>query len=137
MNGPLRLPVCPHCGARFFYKQIRRTKGNRQGQCPHCGGKFVIVYKKQRVFLFLGAAAVAVPLNILLLWGIQVKSLLPLFLITLLLVTLAALLTPFVVRYRKRPPKEYRREKKRPAGIPAEADRRSNRGKRPPAAKGT
>lgn len=111
MRSPLRLPLCPYCGARFFYGQVSRTKGERQGQCPHCSGKFVIAYKKQRAFLFLGAAAVAVPLNILLLWGLDVNSLIPLFVVTLITVVLAVLLVPFVVRYQKRPPKVRRRDK--------------------------
>lgn len=103
---PLRLPVCPHCGARYFYGQVSRTKGNREGQCPHCGGKYLIVYQKQRILLFLAAAAVAVAFNILLLWGFEVQSLIPLYVSTLLFVIAAFLLVPFAVRYQKRPPKQ-------------------------------
>ena len=111
----LGLPLCPYCGARFFYKQVSRTKKDGEGVCPHCGGKFRIVYKRQRVLLFLAVAAVAVAANFLLLWGLDAASVIPLYVVTLLLVLLAFVLVPFVVRYRKRLPKALRADQK-PAG---------------------
>lgn len=101
----LGLPLCPHCGARFFYRQVNRTKKNGEGVCPHCGGKFRIVYQKQRILLFLGVAAVAIVVNILLLWGLELSTVIPLYVATLLFVLLAFALVPFVVRYEKRLPK--------------------------------
>lgn len=107
----LGLPLCPHCGARFFYRQVNRTKKDGEGVCPHCGGKFRIVYRKQRVLLFLAVAALAVAVNILLLWGLEVNTVIPLYTVTLLFVLFAFVLVPFVVRYEKRLPKAQRAPK--------------------------
>ena len=78
---------------------------------PHEKGKFRIVYRKQRVLLFLAVAALAVAVNILLLWGLEVNTVIPLYAVTLLFVLFAFVLVPFVVRYEKRLPKAQRAPK--------------------------
>ena len=70
-----------------------------EGVCPHCCGKFSIVYRKQRVLLFLAVAALAVAVNILLLWGLEVNTVIPLYSVTMLFLLFSFVLVPFVLRY--------------------------------------
>lgn len=96
----LRLPLCPYCGARFFYWQVRKNGFRKTGTCPYCRKKFCI---EKRGLLILLPAAVLVMVGVnFLLMRIPAMNLSAVSLFTALGVTAAYLLLPFAVRYRKR-----------------------------------
>lgn len=94
----LKLPLCPYCGARFLYPDVRRSKNRKTGTCPNCGREFRISGGKGRAVLFPVCALVLVGLDVLLL---QVPSMNLTFLlaVTALGVGVALLLVPYTVRY--------------------------------------
>jgi transposase-like protein len=99
-NG-VTLPVCPYCGARFLYGQVKRMGGRGTGKCPHCGKVFRISSGRGRAVLFSVTAAALVCLNLLLMQAPAV-SMAFLLGVTAAGVVAAWLLLPYTARYRRR-----------------------------------
>ena len=49
MKFPLRLPVCPHCGGKFSYRQVNKTKKQKEQVCPHCKTMYACSYDTKRL----------------------------------------------------------------------------------------
>lgn len=94
----LKLPLCPYCGARFLYPDVRRSKGRKTGTCPNCGKTFRVSGGKGRALFYLVCALVLVGLDVLLL---RVPSMNLTFLLaaTALGVAGSLLLVPYTIRY--------------------------------------
>lgn len=95
----LKLPVCPHCGARFLYPDVRRSQNKAAGTCPHCGGTFRISGRRGRTVLFAVSSLILAGINFGLL-GIPSINLTVLLAATALGVACVRLLIPYTVRYR-------------------------------------
>lgn len=96
----LKLPLCPYCGARFFYPDVKKNRG-KNGICPHCKKEFRIVRGGSTALLFIAALLVIVGINWLFLTLPSVN--LPfLLIITAIGVTITWFLIPFTVRYKTR-----------------------------------
>lgn len=96
-----RLPVCPHCGTVYHYKDIKNEIKQKQDTCYHCKKQF-------RVSFFPGVLIcggilliLCIALNILVLFRMRDFQLWPLFLITLVFILLLYLLIPFFTSFRK------------------------------------
>ncbi len=96
----LKLPLCPYCGARFLYGQVRRSRFRKTGICPHCGKRFRITSWRGMLFLLPAAVLAMVGVNLLLL-QIPGMNLSVLSLFTVLGVTAVYFLLPYTVRYRR------------------------------------
>lgn len=95
----LKLPVCPYCGARFLYPDVKRSKGNKTGKCPHCGKKFHITAGRGLAVLLPAALLVLIGINFLLLC-IPDMNLFYLLAVTAAGVIFTYFLIPYAVRYR-------------------------------------
>lgn len=93
-----KLPLCPYCGARFLYPDVKRTSNGQTGICPHCGKEFRISGRRRRAVLYAVSALALVGLNLLLL-RIPSMNLLFLLAATAAGVAGALLLIPYTVRY--------------------------------------
>ena len=95
----LKLPLCPYCGARFLYPDVKSHRKSKTGICPNCNHKFKIDSKYKYV-LFLCAFLLLIGLNCLLL-TLPSMNLWYLLVVTGIGVAVTRLLIPFTVRYRK------------------------------------
>ena len=114
----LRLPLCPYCKARFFYREVAKNRKEGRMECPHCHKTFLIKSRRPRAVLYGAAAVLAVACNVLLMYWIPFLTMPVLLCATLLILLAAWLLTPCAVRYQaldRRERKKYKRERT-PAG---------------------
>lgn len=95
----MKLPLCPHCGARFLYPDVRRRMMQKTGVCPHCKKDYRI---SRRGFAFFIPVSLFILflLNFLLL-QIPDMNLFFLLAVTAAGVVAACLLAPFALSYRK------------------------------------
>lgn len=95
----LKLPLCPYCGARFLYHDVRKIHGT--GKCPHCGKTFRAVRGRGLAVLIPAAVLAMIGVNILLM-NIPSMNLTYLSAVTAAGVLITYLLFPFTVRYKPR-----------------------------------
>ncbi len=98
---PLRLPLCPHCGARFFYKQVVKAKKQDNMVCKHCKKQFQISYKKGTALLIALAILILIIFNILLLAYFSFTNVIGLFLVAIIGISITYFLIPYTVRFKK------------------------------------
>lgn len=95
----MKLPLCPHCGARFLYPDVRRHMMQKSGVCPNCKKKYRISRRGFAIFLPVSLLALFL-LNFLLL-QIPDMNLIFLLAVTAAGVVCISLLAPFALAYRK------------------------------------
>lgn len=95
----LKLPLCPNCGARFLYPDVKQIIREKSGTCPHCGKTFRTAGKPQRAALFAAAAFLMIGGNLLLL-RIPAMNLFFLTVTTAAGVAVTWLLIPFTARFK-------------------------------------
>lgn len=96
-----RLPVCPHCGTVYHYKDTKSAIRQKTNTCYHCRKSF-----QAKVFPYILIGAIlplilCVALNIFLLTRMQSLQLIPLFAVTLVFILLIILLVPFFTKFKK------------------------------------
>lgn len=96
-----KLPICPHCGAVYRYKDTRTAIKKKVNTCYHCEKKF-----KARVFPYILVGAIVpiilcIALNIFLLTRMESIMLIPLFAVTLGFILLIYLIIPFFTKFKK------------------------------------
>ena len=96
-----RLPVCPHCGTVYRYRDTRRALKNKENTCYHCKNRF-----KARSFpyIFVGAVVplvLCIAVNIFMLTRMKSLQLLPLFAVTLAALLIIYLIIPFFTKFKK------------------------------------
>lgn len=96
---PLRLPICPSCGARFLYLQVRQNRKEKIVVCPHCKKKLRVSYKKNTALLILFAVLILIGVNYLILAITPYINFIGLFIVTFVGVIITYFLIPFTVRY--------------------------------------
>lgn len=94
----LKLPICPYCGARFLYPDVKKRKGST-GTCPHCRKKFHITAGRGLAVLLPAAVLFLIAINFLLL-TIPDINIFYLMAVTAAGVILTYFLMPYTVRYR-------------------------------------
>ena len=95
-----RLPVCPHCGTVYHYKDTKAAIKNRENTCYHCEKKFVA---KRFPYLIIGALiplVLCIVLNIVLLSRMESLQLWPLILVTLVFLLIIYLIIPFFTKFK-------------------------------------
>ena len=98
-----RLPVCPHCGTVYRYKETKSTVGikRKKNICYHCKKEFTASLWPFVAIEALVLAAICVVINILILSRMRELSLIPLFAVTVSFILLIYLIFPFFIRFRK------------------------------------
>ena len=96
-----RLPVCPHCGTVYRYRDTLKAQRQKDNTCYHCGKSF-------RAGILPGAALEALILlplcvgfNILLLTRMERLDLFALFASTAVFILLAYVCSPYFTRFKK------------------------------------
>ncbi|WP_405356346.1 MJ0042-type zinc finger domain-containing protein [Ruminococcus sp.] len=96
-----RLPVCPHCGTVYRYKDTKQAIRNKENTCYHCQKRF---RAKMFPYILVGAIlplALCIGLNIFLLTRMTDLQLLPLFGVTLGFMLIIYLIIPFFTKFKK------------------------------------
>ncbi len=105
----LKLPVCPHCGAVYSYKEVRQMKSGTK-LCYHCNKKFSI-HKKKNAWVFMTVVCIIL---IIINTAIMISSenFIPVLFVLadMLVITAAFLLLPLTVRFR---PEKFSKAEKR------------------------
>lgn len=96
-----RLPVCPHCGTVYRYKDTKNAIRKKDNICYHCQKEF-----RARIFpgIIVGAAlplVICIAINIFMLSRMKEAQLLPLFAVTLVFLLIVYLIIPFFTSFRK------------------------------------
>ena len=96
-----RLPVCPHCGTVYRYKDTKAAIKNKDNICYHCDKKF-----RAGIFpgIVVGAViplAVCIAINIFLLSRMKEFQILPLVAVTLVFILIIYVIIPFFTKFRK------------------------------------
>lgn len=96
-----RLPVCPHCGTVYRYKDTKDAIRKKDNTCYHCQKEF-----RARIFpgIIVGAAlplVICIAINIFMLSRMKEAQLLPLFAVTLVFLLIVYLIIPFFTSFRK------------------------------------
>lgn len=96
-----RLPVCPHCGTVYRYKDTKAAIKNKENTCYHCKKKFTA---KRFPYILVGALiplVLCIGFNIFLLTRMKNLELLPLFAAALLCILIIYLIIPFFTKFKK------------------------------------
>ena len=94
----MKLPLCPYCGARFLYPDVRKAQNENRGVCPHCGKTFRIFGRAGRSVLYAVSALLLIGVNLCLM-KLPSANLTVLLAVTILGVTAVRLLIPYTIRY--------------------------------------
>ena len=96
-----RLPLCPHCGTVYHYKDTKKAARDKHHTCYHC-------HKEFRATLFPGVIVIGgimlilcIGTNLLLLSRMNALNLILLFGATIIYILLCYVLIPFFVRFVK------------------------------------
>lgn len=101
-----RLPVCPHCGTVYRYKDTKEAIKKKDNICYHCKKKF-----RTKIFPYIIIGAVlpliiCIAVNIFLLTRMENLLIIPLFAVALIFILIIYLIIPFFAKFRKTEDKE-------------------------------
>lgn len=96
-----KLPVCPHCGTVYRYKDTAKAIAGKQTECYHCHKEFRIKLFPYVLIEAVALIAVSIGLNLLILSRLETLNPIPLFAATIPLLLLILVLAPFFTRFVK------------------------------------
>ena len=96
-----RLPVCPHCGTVYRYRDTKKAFRQKENTCYHCQQKFRAALMPYLAVEALILLPLCIGFNILLLTRMTQLNLIALFAATAGFLLLGFLLYPFFVHFRK------------------------------------
>ena len=96
-----KLPICPHCGTVYRYKDTKEAIKKKENECYHCHNSF-----RAKVFpyILVGAGlllALCIAINIFMLTRMENLQLIPLFAVTLVFLLIIYLIVPFFTKFKK------------------------------------
>lgn len=97
----IRLPVCPHCGTVYRYRDTKDAWKQKENTCYHCQKKFRVRLMPYVIVEALILLPLCVGFNLLMLNRMEKLNLFALFAATLFFLLLGYLLIPFFVRFIK------------------------------------
>lgn len=109
----LRLPVCPHCGTVYRYRETAAAHRQKENTCYHCGGRFRVRRTPYIWIEVLILLPLCVGFNLLLLTRMERLNLFALFASTVVFLTVGYFLAPFFSRFVKTEEKEKKIPQKR------------------------
>ena len=96
-----KLPVCPHCGTIYRYKDTKEAIKKKDNVCYHCNKKFRAgIFPGMIVGAILPLIA-CIAINIFLLTRMKEFQILPLIAVTLIFILIIYLIIPFFTKFRK------------------------------------
>lgn len=95
------LPVCPHCGTVYRYKDTKKAIKNKENECYHCQNRF-----RAKIFPYMIVGAViplvlCIGMNIILMTRMTNLELLPMFAVTLVFLLIIYIIIPFFTKFKK------------------------------------
>ncbi len=96
-----RLPICPHCGTVYHYKEVKNAVKKKENTCYHCNKKFKAGLFPGILIAAVIPIALSILLNLVMLNRMQEMQLLPLFAVTLAFLLIIYLIIPFFVSFKK------------------------------------
>ena len=94
-------PVCPYCRAIYEYREINNQKNNEEIKCHNCKKIFVVKKNGGLVLLMTMAMLLAILINIFMMSVIGVRSVIPMFIVTIIIIVISLLMRSFFVKYKK------------------------------------
>ena len=115
-----RLPTCPHCDTVYRYGDIvrilkqdrRKKKKERENTCYHCEKQYSVKYLPGIVIPVVVWIVLSIGTNLLMLSRMTRLNLVVMFVMTILYLILAAVITPFFIRFEKCGTKKKKQSKK-------------------------
>ena len=95
------LPVCPHCGTVYRYKDTKQAIRKKDNTCYHCQKRF-----RAKLFPYILVGAIiplvlCIALNIFLLTRMINLEILPLFAVTLGFMLIIYIIIPFFTKFKE------------------------------------
>lgn len=100
------LPVCPHCGAKYYYKDTLKAKKEKEICCHHCKKNFEVKKLSGYIVLFTFIFIFAVLTNVFILCFIKTNSIISLIIVSVLYIIIGILLMPYFIKFKKTDKKE-------------------------------
>lgn len=97
----MKLPLCPYCKAIYRYGDVKRVTHNKSCECHNCKRKFSVSYIKGRIIIILITTVILIALNLLLFNFVNGVTVIACLIINALFISLAVILFPFTVRFKK------------------------------------
>ena len=96
-----KLPICPHCGTVYRYRDTEKAIRQKDNECYHCHKRF-----KAKIFPYMLVEAIvfvviSIGFNLLILSRMYRFSFVPLFAVTLVFLLIIRLLIPFFTHFKK------------------------------------
>ncbi len=107
-----KLPVCPHCGTVYRYKDTKNAIINKENECYHCHNKFRIKLFPYVLIEAVALIAISIGINLLILSRMSSFNLIPLFVITIGILVIVILLVPFFTHFVKTEKEKDKKKKK-------------------------
>ena len=96
----MKLPVCPHCNTVYHYADVRGLMKKKEAECYHCKKDFKIS-KGEIWLLVLILLAVCTAVDIIFLNVFKNMTAIGVFVINIILVAIAFVLTPFYIKFKR------------------------------------
>ena len=96
-----RLPVCPHCGTVYRYKDTKDAIKKKKNVCYHCKKDFTARLFPYALVLLGISAVMSITINIILLNRMETLNLIALIAVTSAFIMIAIILLPFFVKFKK------------------------------------
>ena len=96
-----RLPVCPHCGTVYRYKDTKNALKNKENTCYHCNKRFTASMFPGIIIAAALPLAICIAINIFMLSRMKELLILPLIAVTLIFILIIYLIIPFFTSFGK------------------------------------
>ena len=96
-----KLPVCPHCGTVYRYKDTVKELRKKDNECYHCHKEFKAKFFPYCLVEAIVLIAACIGMNLLILSRLSNLNPIPLFAVTLVFILLIIVLIPFFTRFKK------------------------------------
>ena len=94
-------PTCPYCKAIYTSDEIKKQYNNEKIKGHSCKKVFVVKKNSGLVLLMTMAVLLAILINIFMMSVIGVRSVIPMFIVTIIIIVIALLMRSFFVKYKK------------------------------------
>ena len=94
-------PTCPYCKAIYTSDEIKKQYNNEKVKRHNCKKVFVVKKNGGLVLLMTMAVLLAILVNIFMMSVIGVRSVIPMFIVTIIIIVIALLMRSFFVKYKK------------------------------------
>lgn len=97
-----KLPKCPYCGAKYYYKDVLNVKKEKNPQCYHCKKLFEIKKASGCLLLFSLVVTLSIVTNIAILHTQNKASIITLIIVSVLYISIGIVLIPFFIKFKKK-----------------------------------